>query len=403
MDLINRIFLLLYVAGIIGLTTMIGSHFHDFHLADLLGSVLFCLVIWVAMKWLFPKNSTWISKISVVLIFTLPFLIQPISRQVVLNAGHSWYFFFLLPSSFIPLLWFARKLRIARFSTIGVVLACYLYAQTDLPTSQSRYAEMVVVQKQTRQGNIDITQWKNDFWIYYNDQLQFSTIDEHIYSEAFVHPVMSALTADSVLIIGGDNRLIEKELSRYDELRSVTVVTIDPEYRELMTEFTGIGPLPDSYEVQARDPFQFLRKSKSNYDVIFLDIPDPDRMEYAKFYTVEFFELCKQSLDDDGWIITQAGDITKSAFVGRTIGKTLQKTGLVTYNYDQQIPTIGQWSWIMGTRQSIKWDPNLRVDTRWINQEIINTLLYSGKAMYYSSDTGQVNTMSNLAILRNDE
>ena len=64
--------------------------------------------------------------------------------------------------------------------------------------------------------NINLVQ-VSDVRLYLDKQLQFSSVDEQIYHEALVHPIMSkVIDPKRVLILGGGDGLALREVLKYE-------------------------------------------------------------------------------------------------------------------------------------------------------------------------------------------
>src|SRR3984893_9153191 len=97
-----------------------------------------------------------------------------------------------------------------------------------------------------------VTRWRDDLRLYINGNLQFSSRDEHRYHEALVHPAMQSVPgARSVLILGGGDGLALREVLRYDTIKKVTLVDLDPEMTKL---FSTSPPLVALNQGSFRDP-----------------------------------------------------------------------------------------------------------------------------------------------------
>ena len=89
-----------------------------------------------------------------------------------------------------------------------------------------------------------ITRWKDDLRLFLNSHLQFSSRDEYRYHEALVHPGLSSLPwARRALVLGGGDGLAVRELLKYPNLESITLVDLDPEMTRLFTEHPMLAPL----------------------------------------------------------------------------------------------------------------------------------------------------------------
>ena len=128
--------------------------------------------------------------------------------------------------------------------------------------------------------------------LFMDDEVQLSTMDEYRYHEQLVHPLMmeiSGVKEAKVLVIGGGDGCAAREILKWTNVSSVTVVDYDEEF---VKEY-GMGILKDvngdvfrSEKVihVCKDAVEFLRANISTYNAIFVDLPDPDGPEMVKLY-----------------------------------------------------------------------------------------------------------------------
>src|SRR5438445_2789509 len=91
------------------------------------------------------------------------------------------------------------------------------------------YADEVILSKETPYQRIVLTLWKDDIRLFLNSHLQFSSRDEYRYHEALVHPGLAAIPAPRrVLVLGGGDGLAVRELLKYPQVESITLVALDP-------------------------------------------------------------------------------------------------------------------------------------------------------------------------------
>lgn len=75
--------------------------------------------------------------------------------------------------------------------------------------------------------NINLVQ-VNDVRLYLDKQLQFSSVDEQIYHEALVHPIMAkVIDPKRVLTLGGGDGLALREVLKYETVLHVDLVDLD--------------------------------------------------------------------------------------------------------------------------------------------------------------------------------
>src|SRR6202453_4666832 len=135
------------------------------------------------------------------------------------------------------------------------------------------YADEVIFERNTRYQRIVITKWKDDLRLFLSSHLQFSSRDEYRYHEALVHPGMSAIpNARRALVLGGGDGLAVRELLKYPNLESITLVDLDPEMTKLFTEHPMLAPLNDHSFSNPRvhvinaDAFVWLDRGQASWD-----------------------------------------------------------------------------------------------------------------------------------------
>ena len=114
---------------------------------------------------------------------------------------------------------------------VTIVLLVVLFLAKDLMASWENdiYDDRVVYSKQTKYQKIVVTKERDDVRLYLNGNLQFSSQDEHRYHEALVHiPFDKAKQHKEVLMLGGGDGLAAREMLKYEQLDSITIVDIDP-------------------------------------------------------------------------------------------------------------------------------------------------------------------------------
>lgn len=143
--------------------------------------------------------------------------------------------------------------------------------------------------------NINLVQ-VNDVRLYLDKQLQFSSVDEQIYHEALVHPIMSkVIDPKRVLILGGGDGLALREVLKYETVLHVDLVDLDGLMIDMARNVPELVSLNKSAFFDNRvnthvcDAKEFLSSPSSLYDVIIIDFPDPATELLSTLYTSELF------------------------------------------------------------------------------------------------------------------
>ncbi|MHC3001715.1 polyamine aminopropyltransferase [Gordonia metallireducens] len=215
-----------------------------------------------------------------------------------------------------------------------------LYRDPIVAAARSAYQDIVITERSTGAGP--------DIRLFLNGDLQFSSIDEHRYHEALVHPAMSG-DRSSVLVLGGGDGLALREVLRYPDAQDVTLVELDPEMIRLArtdSRLTSLnrGSMTDSRaEVVTADAFSWLRQTNRRFDVIIVDMPDPDDSATAKLYSTEFYALVRARLAAHGRAVVQAGSPYFAPKSFWCIASTMREAGLPATPYHVDVPAFGDW------------------------------------------------------------
>ncbi|WOX23063.1 spermidine synthase [Streptomyces solicathayae] len=166
--------------------------------------------------------------------------------------------------------------------------------------------------------------------------------DAHLYPEALVHPAMNG-PRSRVLILGGGDGLAAREVLRYPDVTSVTVVELDPGVVRLartspeLTALNGEAYADPRVRVVYADAFRRLRaeaaRAAGRYDVVVSDLPDPGITASTKLYSEEFYGLAARVLAPGGRMAVHAGSATARPGPYWTVEATLRSAGLATRAY----------------------------------------------------------------------
>ncbi|MFI2436698.1 polyamine aminopropyltransferase [Streptomyces sp. NPDC018693] len=220
-----------------------------------------------------------------------------------------------------------------------------MYRDPIIHAETSPYQEIVVTRSTAFTGDPDMR-------LFLNGDLQFSSVDEYRYHESLVHPALSG-RRDSVLIMGGGDGLALREVLRYDDVRQVTLVELDPAMTRLAR---GFGPLRElngealddpRVRVVNADAFTWLRDARERYDAVVIDFPDPDTAALAKLYSVEFYHLLGQVLTPQSKVMVQSGSPFFAPKTYWSIAATIEAGGYATTQFQVDVPSFGNWGFVL--------------------------------------------------------
>jgi spermidine synthase len=140
---------------------------------------------------------------------------------------------------------------------------------------------------------------------------QVTTRDEFIYHEMMTHvPILAHGAAREVLIVGGGDCGIAKEVLKHRALLRVTQVEIDASVVEFakrhFPEFAGPVFADRRFECVIGDGMAYVADTERRFDVIIVDSTDPQGPG-AVLFTRAFYEGCRRCLNRGGILVTQNG------------------------------------------------------------------------------------------------
>src|SRR5580658_10018612 len=180
-------------------------------------------------------------------------------------------------------------------------------------SEQSQYPGQAVYSRSTPYQRIVITRQADDTRLFLNGNLQFSSRDEYRYHEALVHPALAAVAHPrQVLVLGGGDGLAVREILKYPEVQSITLVDLDPEMTSLfrgsdfLAQLNGGALRSPKVHVVNADAFVWLQGARGSYDAIVVDFPDPSNYSIGKLFSATFYRHLNDLLAPDGWAVIQS-------------------------------------------------------------------------------------------------
>ena len=297
----------------------------------------------------------------------------------------------------LTFVWFKDKLTHKRklmLKTQAILIAILLVGllifskELAFYLENSMYDDRVVFSKKTPYQQIVITKNKADVRLFIDGNVQFSTIDEYRYHEPLIHIPMNLVNKkENVLILGGGDGLAARELLKYPEVKKITVVDLDKEMTDLAVKNRIMAELSEhSFEnpkvkILNEDAFKFLENSKEYFDVIIIDLPDPNNQSLARLYSKEFYKVVKQKLARNGIAVTQSTSPFFSPEAYWCIEKSLQAAGFkYTKPYHTYVPSFGDWGFILAGNNPIN-EKNIKitVPTKFLDDSSIESLFHIEK------------------------
>ncbi len=311
-------------------------------------------------------TADYIGALIAALLFPLVFVPQ-------LGLMRTGMFFGLLNIAVGLLAWFIfkaelphskKQLTLITLSALVLVTGFIFTHNVTNHLESKLYQHQIIYAETTPYQRLVVTNYKQRTRFYINGALQFDSIDEYRYHESLVHPAMQkAASHENILILGGGDGLTAREVLKYNTVKKITLVDLDPAVTQLFKNNNQLsklnkGALSDSrLTIKNQDAWKYLEHSDQLFDVVIIDLPDPSNLNLSRLYSKTFYSLLLHHLSRAGIVVTQAS----SPLYSRKAFWSIYETMKVSTNdapwhvipYHTYIPSFGEWGFILASRVNI--------------------------------------------------
>ncbi|MBQ7559887.1 MAG: polyamine aminopropyltransferase [Synergistaceae bacterium] len=205
---------------------------------------------------------------------------------------------------------------------------------------------------------------------------QLTERDEFTYSEMMAHvPLCAHKNPEKVLIIGGGDGAIMREVLKHDCVKKCTLIDIDKRVKECSQKFLPFAG--DSFnnpraDFKCMDAMKFIKETDERFDVVIVDSTDPVDFAAGLFQS-PFYADVKKIMNDDAML----SELTESPFIDKKLMcqaiNEMRKIFPIVKMYWGVVPTYPSGMWTYGL-SSMKDDPSVPVrdvkNTKWYTNEI---------------------------------
>jgi spermidine synthase len=243
------------------------------------------------------------------------------------------------------------------------------------------YADEIIFARDTRYQHLVLTKFKDDIRLFLNSHLQFSSRDEYRYHEALIHPGLASIpTPRRVLVLGGGDGLAVREILKYPQIESITLVDLDPEMTKIfsshamLTQLNQNSLLSPKLHVINADAFPWIDSDTDSFDFIVIDFPDPTNYSLGKLYTTAFYRAVARHVSAQGVIVVQSTSPMFARDSFWCIANTLKQAGLKTFPYHVYVPSFGEWGFVLASQHDYTPPTSLPAGLRFIDAKGIPAL-----------------------------
>ena len=173
--------------------------------------------------------------------------------------------------------------------------------------------------------------------------------DEFIYHECMVHvPALSHEDPRNALVMGGGDGCSARELLKHPRINEIVVAELDPMMvatcRENFSDVNGRAFDSARVRIEIGDALVFLQNSSMRYDVIVMDLTDPDDAEATPLYSPETYQLIRDRLSPEGVLSLHIGSAFFHPERFATTLRDLRSVFTEVHAYKAFMPTYGaEW------------------------------------------------------------
>ena len=205
---------------------------------------------------------------------------------------------------------------------------------------------------------------------------QLTERDEFTYSEMMSHvPICAHPDPKNVMIIGGGDGAIMREVLKHSCVKKCTLVDIDERVIESSKKylpFAGCAFEDSRSDVKCMDAMKYIRETDERYDVVIIDSTDPVDFAAGLFQS-KFYDDVKRVMTDSAML----AELTESPFTDSDLMvqaiREMRKVFPCVKMYWGVVPTYpsGMWTYGLASMRESSFEPLRNVEpTRYYTNEI---------------------------------
>jgi spermidine synthase len=215
---------------------------------------------------------------------------------------------------------------------------------------QTLYTEQTAFQKLDM---YETEEWGNMLVL---DGMVMTTVkDEFVYHEMVAHvPLFTHPNPKHVLVVGGGDGGVIKEILKHPSVEKATLVEIDGKVIEASKKYLpeiAQGLDDPRVEVKVDDGFMHIAESNQVYDVIMVDSTEPVGPA-VNLFTKGFYAGIAKALKQDGIFVAQTDNPWFKGDLIRQVFADVKEIFPITRLYTANIPTYpsGLWTFTIGSK-----------------------------------------------------
>ncbi len=210
----------------------------------------------------------------------------------------------LLAAAYLLILRVSWRLAVIIF--VAVAFAVWLIPVTAPELEWTSLARLwrpfhIVATTNSVYGNLVLAGREGSVTLYENGLAVATVPDPEAAEEAVHYALLQHPAPESLLLIGGGINGSLVEALKHPSLRRIDYVELDPAILQLANKyFPAAIPKDPKVRVHNTDGRLYLKTTRDDFDVIIVNLPDPETAQLNRFYTLEFFREAARKLRPRG-------------------------------------------------------------------------------------------------------
>ncbi|MCW5821396.1 MAG: hypothetical protein KIT34_01255 [Cyanobacteria bacterium TGS_CYA1] len=237
--------------------------------------------------------------------------------------------------------------------------------------------------------------------LFIDGDLQFDSLDEHIYHEGLVLPGLLAAQKRcngllDVLIVGGGDGLSAREVLKSDSINKVILVDYDPEIVQMaLGDFSKLnqGSMADPrLTINCTDAWEFVEEALNDgeqFDFIIVDLTVAADSDGARFHSIDWYENLNQLLSPKGVMAINGVSPHQTPLSYWSVFNSMLKAQLSVRPYRVAIPSFfsrgygSDWGFFLAAKTDINQDEIYAIDLESIQPKQFLKDLEQLKELFY--------------------
>ncbi|MBW1643486.1 MAG: hypothetical protein JRJ76_11660, partial [Deltaproteobacteria bacterium] len=182
---------------------------------------------------------------------------------------------------------------VGTFLSFAIILSAPFFEKRSLSYTEGN----LVHYQESRYGRISVHQDQEQFTLFQDGTPVFSNQNLSLAEETVHYPLAQISDPKRILIISAEGGIMN-EIEKYNP-KTVDYVELDPELTSIQFRY-GLIKRINGLNVIHNDARAFLQNSKTVYDAIIINLPEPETFQINRFFTDQFFQHARRHLSETG-------------------------------------------------------------------------------------------------------